>query len=70
MYRIIAVMKYASLIAGEGDRVLPWTSFTFLNEVSMPYFLLYSFGMVLTSIPGLPGTFVAKGMSFPLLSLQ
>src|SRR5467141_4999071 len=63
-------MKYASLIAGEGERVLPWTSFTFLNEVSMPQRFLYSFGIVLTSFFAFPSTFVAKGMSFPLFSLQ
>ena len=63
-------MKYASLIAGEGESVLPWTSFTFLKDVSIPHLLRYSFGIISTSFFAFPRTFVANGMSFAFLSLQ
>src|SRR2546428_13882929 len=62
----MAVMKYASRIAGNGDVVIGKTSFTFLNDVSMPHRLLYSFGIILTSLLTSRSTFVAKGMSLPL----
>src|SRR3990170_3753346 len=63
-------MKYASLIAGEGDVVIGNTSFTFLNDVSIPHLFLYCFGIVLTSLLTFPSMFVAKGMNFPFSLLQ
>src|SRR3990172_12883876 len=66
----MAVMKYASLIAGSGDVVIGKTSFTFLNDVSIPHRFLYSFGIVPTSLLVLPSTFVANGMNFPFALLQ
>ena len=68
LYRTIATMKYASLIAG--DAVIGKTSFTFLNDVSIPHLLLYSLGIVPTSLLASPSILMAKGMSFPFFSLQ
>src|ERR1700730_11559290 len=64
-------MKYASLTAGRGDVVIGKTSFTFLKALSIPQRLLYSFGIVFTSLlTSRSSTLVADGMNFRLLLLQ
>ena len=49
-------MEYASLVAGDGDVVVGKTSFTFLNDVSIPHLLPYSFGIIPTSLLASPST--------------